>query len=60
MTFDPNGEEFSAPVNPQTVKSGEKASDPGSVYNKALTKKTEGWYTDKACTERYDFSSKVT
>ena len=50
VTFDPNGEEFLTPIDPQTVKSGDMARDPGSVYNKDSTKFTDGWYTDKTCT----------
>lgn len=59
VTFDPNGEEFLTPIEPQTVKSGDMARDPGSDFNKDGTKMVDGWYTDNKCTYRYDFSSQV-
>lgn len=56
VTFDANGH-GSAPAS-QKVKEGETASKPADPSDEDYT--FAGWYTDKACTSAYSFSTKVT
>ncbi len=54
VTFVANG---GSSVAAQTVKSGETATVPTAPKRSGYT--FGGWYTDKACTHRYDFKSAV-
>lgn len=55
VTFDANGH-GTAPAA-KTVLSGNKVSKPSDPASEGYT--FEGWYTDRSCTEKYDFNSPV-
>lgn len=58
VTFNLNGRGSNAPA-PQSVSYGETATEPD--YAPVLTGYyLDGWFTDAACTEPYDFSTPVT
>ena len=55
VTFDSQG---GSDVATQTVKSGEKATEPTAPTKDGYT--FNGWYTEAACENRYDFDTPVT
>ena len=55
VTFDSMG---GTAVEPQTVEEGGKATKPADPTRDGYT--FDGWYTDEACTEAYDFETAVT
>ncbi|MDR1132285.1 MAG: DUF1593 domain-containing protein [Oscillospiraceae bacterium] len=55
VTFDSNG---GSTVASQSIKSGETAGTPVNPTRAGYT--FTGWYTDAACTDKYDFSTNVT
>lgn len=56
VKFDLNGADGS--IVSQTIASGGMAKKPASPTREGYT--FTGWYTDKNCTEKYDFDTKVT
>lgn len=56
VTFDANGETFGKAPGPQTLHPGDPVISPGAVLNKDGTKAVDGWYTDRRCTEEWDFA----
>ncbi|MGI6205266.1 MAG: InlB B-repeat-containing protein, partial [Anaerovoracaceae bacterium] len=54
VTFNSNG---GTTVEAQTVKAGEKASEPEAVTREGYT--FDGWYTDSDLTKKYDFAAAV-
>lgn len=56
VTFNNNG--YGATPNRQYIASGSTATDPGTLTAEGQT--FGGWYTDSACTNKYNFSTAVT
>ena len=56
VTFNNNG--YGATPNRQYIASGSTATDPGTLTAEGQT--FGGWYTDSACTNKYNFSTEVT
>ena len=63
ITFDLNNQDgHGAPIDEQTLTTGNVVSVPAMQYYKDGDGKVygiEGWYTDAACTEAYDFTTVV-